>query len=185
MPKCSCQEKQAREAQSDAQAFSLFVAQVAGKQTQDQVSTTLKVGCSAAWETRPAGFSGEGICTAGDVQEMPQSPSHGISGSSSLSFPTHISAACSCACQKLFLSPGLLPLHVHTYNLTCCVLRSALQTPPGSRALPRGISVCAEAKDQLKEDLMRTGVSVPSPERRINFHLTLPTQSTKSVKLKV
>ena len=75
-------------------------------------------------------------------------PSHSLSGSSCLSLPAHVSAAWSCPCRELFLCPQVSSLSVP--HRTRSVLSSALQTPPGSRTLPRDISVCAEAKEQLR-----------------------------------
>ena len=41
--------------------------------------------------------------------------------------------------------------------------------PPGSRVLPRGISVCKRAQERLRQFETRTGVLVPAPERRNKF----------------
>ena len=65
------------------------------------------------------------------------------------------------------LSSRLLPVSAHRPHPTHCVLSSALQKPPDSRALPRGISasLCVRGpEEQLRQVLMRVGVSVPSPK---------------------
>ena len=92
---------------------------------------------------------GEG--TAGDGRELCESPLP-QSFWEQLPLP-----ACPCLCclelslpGALSLSPGLLPLSAHRPHPTRSVLSSALQTPPGSRTLPRDISVCAEATEQLR-----------------------------------
>ena len=54
----------------------------------------------------------------------------------------------------LSLSPYLLPVSAHRAHPTHCVLSSALKTPPGSRTLPRGISVLAS---QVRKTLKRGG----------------------------
>ena len=51
------------------------------------------------------------------------------------------------------LPPSLLPASAHSSHPTRCVLGSSLQTPPGSRAPAREISVCAGAKEQLRQVL--------------------------------
>lgn len=72
--------------------------------------------------------------------------------------PCGISGSCLCLCclemslhGPVSLSSHLLPVHVHRRHPTQCVLSSALWAPPGSRALPGGISVSAEAKYQLRQ----------------------------------
>lgn len=116
------------------------------------------------------GDQGVALGKASSLQRMagmcPYQPTHDVSGSSSLT-------CCPCLCHPEMSVPGavslssrLLPVHVHRPYPTCCVLSSALQTPPGSRTLPRGISVCAESKGYLRQVLWRSGVSVPPPEQR-------------------
>ena len=51
------------------------------------------------------------------------------------------------------LSPCLLPAG-HSPHPTRRVLSSALQTPPGSRALPRGSSLGARPRDQVTQTLL-------------------------------
>ena len=51
------------------------------------------------------------------------------------------------------LSPRLLPAR-HSPHPTRWVLSSALQTPPGSRALPRGSSLGARPRDQVTQTLL-------------------------------
>ena len=69
---------------------------------------------SAGWERRSGGCSAEGICTARDSREVPESPSQDLDGSSSLSPPAHVSAAWSCPCQEAFPCPHASSLSVLT-----------------------------------------------------------------------
>ena len=68
-------------------------------------------------------------------------PSHHISQMCSLSPSDNVSAAWSCLCRELLLCAQVSALSVlterqpHPFH---CVLSSALQSPPGSRELPRG-----------------------------------------------
>ena len=101
-----------------------------------------------------------GICTAGNGRDVPKSPSHGIVWIRFFFIPAHASAAWSLSfLGAVSLSLGLLPVFSHRAHPTRCVLNSALQTTPGSRVLPRDISVCSVAKEQLRQVLMRTEVS--------------------------
>ena len=116
---------------------------------------------SAGWERRPGGSSGVGVCTAGDGREVPE-----------LLLPRcfqqqlPLTLCPRLCCLELSqpgaasLSPRLLPVSAHSPHPTRCVLSLALQTPPGSRALPRGISVCAGAQERLRQVLTRPGVLV-------------------------
>ena len=107
---------------------------------------------SAGWERRPRGCSTEGICTAQDGREVPESPSQDLYGSSSVSLPAHVSAAWSCPCWQLLLCPHISSLSVLTDAVPPTVC-SAVQTPPGSRALPRGSSEVAGSDGNVRPTL--------------------------------
>ena len=116
---------------------------------------------------------------------MPESAFLWCFWSRSFFIPAQVSAAWTLSLLGAVLqSLGLLAVCTHRAHPTCCVLSSALQTSPGSGPLPRDISVWAGAKEQLRQALMRTGVSVPFKNREIHSHVLLPTQPTKSGKLK-
>ena len=121
---------------------------------------------SAGWESRAGGFSGEGVCTAGDGREVPQPPFHSISGNSCLSLPAHVSAAWSCPCQELFLCAQVSSLPVLTEPMPPAVCSALPCRPLLAAGHCPGAPLCAGAKEQLRQVLLGTGLSVPSPEHK-------------------
>lgn len=128
------------------------------------------------------GSSGEGICTAGNGRDMPKSLLQWHFWEQLPLTP------CPCLCclemplpRVVSLSSCLLPVHVHRHHPTNCVLFSALQTPPGSRALPTNIfGGWGESKRHVRQVLTRFAASVPSPEwRKIPINHCPPRQPRK------
>lgn len=99
-------------------------------------------------DSRPQGCYGERICTAVMAWRCP----------SPMAFPGVAPSPCSCHCclqtsLSLALCPQALP-GAHRVHDSCCRLSSASQTPPGSRALPKAILMCAAAKGHVAQALV-------------------------------
>ena len=148
-------------------AFLLLCCQAAARATHHHVPVTLMAGGSAGWERRPGSCSVKVSALQG-MAKSHHPPTALLVGTPSQSCP------CFCCLElshpgPVCLSLSLLPVSAHSPHPTRCVLSSALEIPPGSRALPRGISVRAGAWEQFRKLLRRTGISVPSPEWRNEF----------------